>query len=176
MTASRRGRRPARRSGGFWGGLKDILIIIVVAVVVSFVIRTFFFRAFLIPSGSMENTLQINDRIFVNLIVDSQDQLKRGDVVVFEDHEWWLPPSVAKSSAVFQALEFVGLYPSNAEQHMVKLIIGMQGDHVTVDPKSHQLVINDTAMDESYSAEDIVGSDIEFYVTVPDGKLWVMGD
>ncbi|HIW45456.1 MAG TPA: signal peptidase I [Candidatus Yaniella excrementigallinarum] len=176
MTASRRGRRPARRSGGFWGGLKDILIIIVVAVVVSFVIRTFFFRAFLIPSGSMENTLQINDRIFVNLIVDSQDQLNRGDVVVFEDHEGWLPPSDSKPNPVFQALEFVGLYPSNAEQHLVKRIIGMPGDHVTVDPETHQLVINDTAIDEPYLADDIVGSDIEFDVTVPDGKLWVMGD
>src|SRR5699024_5504063 len=119
MTAARRGRGPARSSGGFWNSVKDILIIIVVAVVISFVIRTFFFRAFLIPSGSMENTLQINDRIFVNLIVDEEDQLKRGDVVVFEDHEGWLPPSDSKPNPVFQALEFVGLYRS--EEHTSEL-------------------------------------------------------
>lgn len=156
--------------------MKEILIIIAIAIVVSFVIRTFFFRAFLIPSGSMENTLQINDRIFVNLIVDSQEQLERGDVVVFEDHQGWLPPVESEPNPFLQALEFVGLYPSGSEQHLVKRVIGMPGDHVTVDPESRQLVVNGTTIDEPYLHPEANGSDIDFEVTVPEGEMWVMGD
>lgn len=176
MTAEHAGRRPRKRSGGFFGGIKEILIIVAIAIVVSFVIRTFFFRAFLIPSGSMENTLLINDRIFVNLIVDSQDQLDRGDVVVFEDHLGWLPPAESDPNPLLQALEFVGLYPSSSEQHLVKRIIGMPGDHVTVDPESRQLVVNGTTIDEPYLHPEANGSDIDFDVTVPEGQMWVMGD
>lgn len=176
MTAEHAGRRPRKRSGGFFGGIKEILIIVAIAIVVSFVIRTFFFRAFLIPSGSMENTLLINDRIFVNLIVDSQDQLDRGDVVVFEDHQGWLPPAESDPNPLLQALEFVGLYPSSSEQHLVKRIIGMPGDHVTVDPESRQLVVNGTTIDEPYLHPEANGSDIDFDVTVPEGQMWVMGD
>lgn len=176
MTAEHAGRRPRKRSGGFFGGIKEILIIVAIAIVVSFVIRTFFFRAFLIPSGSMENTLLINDRIFVNLIVDSEDQLDRGDVVVFEDHQGWLPPAESDPNPLLQALEFVGLYPSSSEQHLVKRIIGMPGDHVTVDPESRQLVVNGTTIDEPYLHPEANGSDIDFDVTVPEGQMWVMGD
>lgn len=176
MTAEHAGRRPRKRSGGFFGGIKEILIIVAIAIVISFVIRTFFFRAFLIPSGSMENTLLINDRIFVNLIVDSEDQLDRGDVVVFEDHQGWLPPAESDPNPLLQALEFVGLYPSSSEQHLVKRIIGMPGDHVTVDPESRQLVVNGTTIDEPYLHPEANGSDIDFDITVPEGQMWVMGD
>src|SRR5699024_12153040 len=109
MTVENTGRRPRKRRGGFLGGMKEILLILAIAIVVSFVIRTFFFRAFLIPSGSMENTLQVNDRIFVNLIIDSEQQLERGDVVVFEDQYGWLPPVETEPNLVFEALEGVGL-------------------------------------------------------------------
>src|SRR5690625_7139557 len=125
MTVENTGRRPRIRRGGFLGGMKEILLILAIAIVVSFVIRTFFFRAFLIPSGSMEDTLQVNDRIFVNLIVDSEEQLERGDVVVFEDLYGWLPPAETKTNDVFQALVFVGLYPSKFVQHYVKRLLGM---------------------------------------------------
>src|SRR5690625_224553 len=108
MRVSHSGNEAGSGAGGFFRGLREVLIILAIAIVVSFVIRTFFFRAFLIPSGSMEDTLQVNDRIFVNLIVDSEEQLKRGDVVVFEDHEGWLAPSVSKPNPVLQALGFVG--------------------------------------------------------------------
>ncbi|NWN89630.1 MAG: signal peptidase I [Micrococcaceae bacterium] len=176
MTAEHAGSRRRKRSGGFLSGMREILIILAIAIVVSFVIRTFFFRAFLIPSGSMENTLQVNDRIFVNLIIDSEDQLKRGDIVVFEDHQGWLPPTESDPNPFLQALEFVGLYPSTSEQHLVKRIIGMPGDHVTVDDDTQQVVINGEAIDEPYLAPGSAASDIDFDVTVPEGQLWVMGD
>lgn len=176
MTAEHADHTPQKRSGGFLGGMKEILIILAIAIVVSFLIRTFFFRAFLIPSGSMEDTLQVNDRIFVNLMIDSEDQLERGDVIVFEDQQGWLPPAEEDPNVFLQALEFIGLYPTTSEQHLVKRIIGAPGDHVTVDPESRQLVINGETIDEPYLHPGANGSDIDFDVTVPEGQMWMLGD
>lgn len=176
MTAATPSDGAEKRTGGFFRGFREILIIIVIAIAVAFVIRTFFFRAFLIPSGSMEDTLQVNDRIFVNLLVDSEEQLERGDVVVFEDQHGWLPPVESEPNAFYQAMEFIGLYPSTSEQHLVKRIIGMSGDHVTVNEDSGNLVVNGTEIEEPYLHPGVDGSDIDFEVTVPEGKLWMMGD
>ncbi|MEG2578313.1 MAG: S26 family signal peptidase, partial [Glutamicibacter sp.] len=52
-----------------WRFVREIVIIIAIALLLSFVIKTFFFRAYYIPSGSMEHTLEVNDRIFANLMV-----------------------------------------------------------------------------------------------------------
>ena len=99
--------------------------------VLSFVIKTFFFRAFYIPSGSMEPTLEINDRIFVNLLVPGPFELERGDVVVFKDTKGWLgetaPVEVNPASGF---LAFVGLLPDSSQQHLVKRVIGLPGDTV----------------------------------------------
>lgn len=176
MRAEHSDRPAGRRPSGFLRGIREVLIILAIALVVSFVIRTFFFRAFLIPSGSMEETLQVNDRIFVNLIVDSEDNLERGDVVVFEDHYGWLPPAEVETSAFYKTLEVLGLYPSSSEQHLVKRIIGTSGDHVTVEEGTGRLMVNGTPIDEPYLYPGVVGTDIDFDVTVPEGKLWVMGD
>src|SRR5690625_2055477 len=176
MTTSTTGDGANKRSGGFFRGFREILIIIVIAIIISFVIRTFFFRAFLIPSGSMEQTLQVNDRIFVNLLVDSEEQLDRGDVIVSEDQHGWLPPAETEPGAFVQALEFIGLYPSSSEQHLVKRIIGMSGDHITVDEESRNLVVNGVEIDEPYLYPGVEGSDSDFEVTVPEGKLWVRSE
>lgn len=176
MTTSHSGDIAGKPSGGLWRGIREILIILAIAIVVSFVIRTFFFRAFLIPSGSMEETLQINDRIFVNLVVDSEDQLDRGDVVVFEDHHGWLPPVESSPNALYKTLEIIGLYPSSSEQHLVKRIIGMSGDHITVNEETQNLVVNGTEIQEPYLYPGVNGSDTMFDVTVPEGKMWMMGD
>ena len=65
--------------------LKEVATVVVIAVVLSFLIKTFLFRAFYIPSESMVSTLDVNDRIFVNLLVPEPFSLSRGDVVVFRD-------------------------------------------------------------------------------------------
>ena len=92
----RRGRkRPAARNP-FLLWLKEIATVVVIAVVLSFLIKTFLFRAFYIPSESMVSTLDVNDRIFVNLLVPEPFALERGDVVVFQDTKGWLPPTPEK--------------------------------------------------------------------------------
>ena len=83
--------RPQKR--GWLIFLRDVVVIILVAVLVSLVIKTFVVRSFYIPSGSMEDTLLIKDRILVDEITPRFGDYERGDVVVFRDPGGWLPPS-----------------------------------------------------------------------------------
>jgi signal peptidase I len=84
-----------RRRRGVWLLLRDVFVIVLIAVVVSFVIKTFLVRSFYIPSGSMEQTLLIKDRILVDELTPRFGGYQRGDVVVFRDPGGWLPPAPA---------------------------------------------------------------------------------
>jgi signal peptidase I len=176
------GSKAAGKSAGnpFLGWLKEIATVVVIAVVLSFLIKTFLFRAFFIPSESMVNTLDVDDRIFVNLLVPEPFALSRGDVVVFRDTKGWLPPAPAKAQGPFtwvqDGLTFVGLLPDNSEQHLVKRVIGLPGDHVVCCDTGGKLTINGTAIDETYINPAEVPQVRNFDVTVPEGKVWVMGD
>ena len=181
----RRNRGASKASGKttgnpFLGWLKEIATVVVIAVVLSFLIKTFLFRAFFIPSESMVNTLDVDDRIFVNLLVPEPFALSRGDVVVFRDTKGWLPPAPAKAEGPFtwvqDGLTFVGLLPDNSEQHLVKRVIGLPGDHVVCCDAGGKLTINGTAIDEAYINPAEVPQVRNFDVTVPEGKVWVMGD
>ena len=85
----RRHDEPKRR--GWLVFLRDMLVILLIAVLVSFLVKTFLVRSFFIPSGSMENTLLINDRILVDELTPRWTGYHRGDVVVFKDPGGWLP-------------------------------------------------------------------------------------
>jgi signal peptidase I len=165
-----------------WGWGKEILTILAIAIVLSFLIKTFLFRAFYIPSGSMENTLQVGDRIFVNLLVPQPFALKRGDVVVFKDTQGWLEgesipaPAAGPLSWLNDAATFIGLAPDNSQQHLVKRVIGLPGDHVKCCDSAGKLTINGDAITEPYLFPGAAPSDTTFDITVPAGKLWVMGD
>jgi signal peptidase I len=160
--------------------LKEIATVVVIAVVLSFLIKTFLFRAFYIPSESMMNTLDVNDRIFVNLLVPEPIALQRGDVVVFRDTKGWLVPSAVKPAGpltgVQDALTFVGLLPDNSEQHLVKRVIGLPGDHVVCCDGSGRLTVNGAPLNEKYVNSAEVPQVRDFDVVVPAGKVWVMGD
>ncbi|MGJ9402628.1 signal peptidase I [Arthrobacter sp. KK5.5] len=160
-----------------WGWLKEVLIVIGIALVLSFVIKTFFFRAFYIPSGSMEPTLEIDDRIFVNLMVPGPFDLTRGDVVVFRDDQDWLGETLPMpTDPVTNFLAFVGLVPDSTDQHLVKRVIGLPGDTVQCCGSDGRLSVNGEPVTEPYIWPGAAPSDEEFKVTVPEGKLWVMGD
>lgn len=153
---------------------------VIVAIVLSFLIKTFLFRAFYIPSESMVNTLDVNDRIFVNLLVPEPFALQHGDVVVFRDTKGWLAPTAEKKVGPFtwvqDGLTFVGLLPDNSEQHLVKRVIGLPGDHVNCCDAGGRLTVNGVALDEKYINPAEVPQIHNFDVVVPEGKVWVMGD
>src|ERR1700712_2064546 len=90
----RGGRRSGRRSKSTALFIRDIIIIFLVALLASVLIKTFLVRSFYIPSGSMENTLQVNDRILVNELEPNLMPIERGDVVVFKDPGGWLQPTI----------------------------------------------------------------------------------
>jgi signal peptidase I len=167
----------AVRSLGSWA--KEVLIIIAVALLLSFLIKTFLFRAFFIPSGSMEHTLEIDDRIFVNQLVPQPFELKRGDIVVFRDAQGWLPETAAAAATTSwfkDALIFVGLLPDESQQHLVKRVIGLEGDRVICCDAEGRITVNGEPLDEPYLFPGANPSDTPFDVTVPEGKIWVMGD
>jgi signal peptidase I len=161
--------------------LKELPILIVVALVVSLFIKSFLVQFFYIPSGSMENTLQIQDRVAVNKVPFISDNIKRGDVVVFRDPNNWLPENLENSSnsltsKLKSVLVTVGVLPNPAKQYLVKRVVGVAGDRVVCCGDSGKLSINGIEVTEPYIYGGDAPSDMKFDVTVPEGKLWVMGD
>lgn len=163
-----------------WAFVKEILTILVIALMLSFLIKTFLFRAFYIPSGSMENTLQIDDRIFVNQLVPEPMALNRGDVIVFKDTLGWLADQPSKPRGAFSWIEdaatFVGISPDNSQQHLVKRVIGLPGDTVKCCTVDGKVSVNGVAITEPYIYPGATPSEFPFEVTVPAGHVWVMGD
>lgn len=164
--------------------LKDLAIIVVSALVISFIIKSFLFRSFYIPSASMEDTLHINDRIIVNELVPDVFPLQHGDVVVFSDPGGWLDLAPKSTPDVFTQVvdgifTFVGLGGSDSEDHLVKRVIGLPGDHVMCCTPQGLLEVNGKAVTEPYlklPSADSASSGMDFDITVPKDKLWVMGD
>lgn len=160
--------------------LRELPVLLVIAVLVSLVIKTFLVQFFFIPSGSMENTLQIQDRVAVNRVPFLKD-INRGDIVVFHDPANWLPPITETSgnkviSSIKEGLVAVGVLPNPAKQYLVKRVIGVPGDKVECCSKSGALLVNGKETKEPYIFAGNNPSDMKFNVTVPDGKVWVMGD
>jgi signal peptidase I len=172
------------RSGGrsVWLFFRDILFILLAALVISFLIKTFLIRSFFIPSGSMENTLLVNDRVIVSLLTPGLTPLHRGDIVVFSDPGGWLDSeqtTTVASSPLNDILAFVGLAAPNDNDHLIKRVIGLPGDHVKCCNPLGQLTINGTPVVEPYinlPAGVTKADPYVFDVTVPKGDIWVMGD
>ena len=161
--------------------LKELPILVVVALVVSLLIKTFVVQFFYIPSGSMENTLQIKDRVAVNKVPFISKSIDRGDVVVFRDPNNWLPEIVDYGTNKYvskakSALVAVGVLPNPTKQYLVKRVVGVAGDHIVCCTKTGNLTINDVEVTEPYIYAGNKPSEMKFDVIVPEGKIWVMGD
>jgi signal peptidase I len=129
----------------------------------------------------MENTLQIKDRVAVNKVPFISKSIDRGDVVVFRDPDNWLPEITDYQTNKYVAkvksgLVAVGVLPNPAKQYLVKRVIGVAGDHIVCCTKDGNLTVNDVEVTEPYIYAGNKPSEMKFDVTVPAGKLWVMGD
>ena len=160
--------------------LRELPILIISALVLSIIVKTFFIQFFYIPSGSMENTLQVNDRVGVNKFGALFSDIKRGEVVVFRDPANWLSPNYDDSSGIRKvikdALVFVGVLPDPSKQYLIKRVIGVGGDKVRCCGKDGKIEVNGIGIDEPYIYEGDKPSDSDFEVEVPQGFIWVMGD
>ena len=159
---------------------RELPILVVSALVLSILVKTFLVQFFYIPSGSMENTLQVNDRVGVNKLGALFSDIKRGEVVVFRDPASWLSTPYDDSKGfgkvVKDALVFVGILPDPAKQYLIKRVIGVGGDRVVCCSTGGKLEVNGVEVDEPYIYAGNKPSDSTFDVTVPQGFIWVMGD
>ncbi|MEV5685571.1 MULTISPECIES: signal peptidase I [unclassified Streptomyces] len=178
---ARRVRRRRRRSA-----VTEIPVLIVVALLIALVLKTFLVQAFVIPSGSMEQTIRIGDRVLVDKLTPwFGSEPQRGDVVVFKDPGGWLgeehaggeekdPPVGVKQ--VMELLTFIGLLPSDDEQDLIKRVVAVGGDTVKCCGKDGRVTVNGVALDEPYLYPGNEPSTVQFEVKVPAGRLFVMGD
>jgi len=178
--SSEAGQRPPRSAWSTLGAwLRELAIVVVGALIASTLLRLFIAQMFVIPSGSMEHTLQEHDRIAVQKVVGYE----RGDIVVFRDTKGWLTPDGKTPDWFRQALIFVGLAPDESTGHLVKRVIGVAGDHVTCCDAQGRLTVNGVALNEvSYlytdasTGKQVDPSSMQFDVVVPAGTIFVMGD
>ncbi|GGQ29681.1 hypothetical protein GCM10010249_55560 [Streptomyces roseolilacinus] len=176
---ARRVKRRRRRSA-----IKEIPLLITVAVVIALVLKTFLVQAFVIPSGSMEQTIRIDDRVLVDKLTPwFGSRPERGDVVVFKDPGGWLqaeqtPPKddPVVVAQIKQALTFIGLLPSDDEQDLIKRVVAVGGDTVKCCDPGGRVTVNGVPLDEPYLHPGNAPSQIPFDVRVPEGRLFVLGD
>jgi len=145
--------------------------LIIMAFVLALLIKTFLVQAFFIPSGSMEPTLVPGDRVLVLKVPYYFGDPDRGDIIVFEDPDPSGVPERGLVSGFFHWMfEGLGVQRPDSED-FIKRVIGTPGD--TVSAKDGQVYVNGEAIDEPYLTQptDDFAKD-----TVPEGKLFVMGD
>jgi signal peptidase I len=177
----------SRKGRSIW---RELPILIVAALVVALLIKSFVVQAFYIPSGSMENTLQVGDKILVNKLVYDFRSIKPGDIIVFNGvGSWNSAPPTSRPATNFLARAYdatlrplfhaiAGLFGTPVGQtDYVKRVIGVPGDHVACCNAHGQVTVNGVALHErSYIFPGDVPSQERFSITVPPGRLWVMGD
>ncbi|MFE5588174.1 signal peptidase I [Kitasatospora sp. NPDC056531] len=163
--------------------LFELPLITLVALVLAVLLKTFLMQVFVIPSGSMQNTLGIGDRVVVDKLSPwFGGQPHRGDVVVFQDPGGWLEADRPNASdgpvlhTVKTAFSFLGLLPSDDKRNLIKRVIGVGGDTVACCDDHGRITVNGVAANEPYLAPGNAPSQQTFDVTVPRGRIWVMGD
>jgi signal peptidase I len=154
---------------------QESILLVLTAMVMAVVVKTFFLQAFYIPSESMEPTMLVDDKILVQKVSYWAGDVKRGDIVVFDDPGGWLTESESRraTNPLQKTLEKVGLFPTGG--HLIKRVIGVGGDTVTC-CSDGKLTVNGTQLDEPYVLDETVTKEKTFEVKVRDGYLWVMGD
>jgi signal peptidase I len=188
---SDRDERPAKpvKKGSFW---KELPILIVIALVLTFLIQTFIARVYVIPSGSMEQTLNgctgcTGDRILVDKLTFDFSDPRPGDVIVFKGPPGWDESefNVDESSNVvvrwlrqFGSSIGIGTPP---EYDLVKRVIAVGGETVQCCNAQNQIMVNGKPLVEPYvywqPGTGGPAAQKQFPpVTIPKGGLWVMGD
>ncbi|HET6212739.1 MAG TPA: signal peptidase I [Micromonosporaceae bacterium] len=186
-----RGRRRGfgrRKAMPLW---QELPLLLIVAFCLAVLIRTFLLQAFFIPSGSMEDTLEVGDRVLVNKVVYDMRTPARGEIVVFRGTESWVPENPQDPNIGFFAQlgrtvgDLVGI-SRPGEKDFIKRVIGLPGDVVACCDKDGHVTVNGYPLVEPYVTEDAPlggtssGKDCRSRrfdpVTVEPGYMFVMGD
>jgi signal peptidase I len=169
--------RKKKKDRSFW---KELPVLIVVALFLTLVIKTYAIQAFYIPSGSMQNTLAIGDRVLVDKLSFQFGSIHRGDIVVFSGDGTWNPGVTPPSDSFFgrfgQSVGSMFGFAKNSNDY-IKRVIGLPGDKVACCDAEGRVTVNGVALNEkSYLYPGNPPSQTRFSVTVPANSVWVMGD
>ncbi|MFD6395541.1 signal peptidase I [Nocardia sp. NPDC060249] len=185
----RRKTRGDKKQRPFW---QELPILVVIAAVIAALMVTFVGRPYVIPSQSMENTLLIGDRIYVQKISYYGSEPGPGDVVVFVGPPSWNGhyKSVRSDNTVVRGLQnflsYFGLVPPD-ENDLVKRVIAVGGQTVQCCDPQGRVMVDGKPLDEPYIKKDYPwftdrpnavypAGRVFGPVKVPEGNLWVMGD
>ena len=181
---SRSARAPKKRKHlPLW---QETILLLGIALLLAVVIKALFVQAFYIPSESMEPGLVQNDRILVEKMsywFDGTPQ--RGDVVVFKDPGGWLNDATSPGPAnpLAEVMAKIGLYPEGG--HLVKRVIGVEGDVIRCCDKQGRILVNGTPLNEGQYVKNEAGVACRGPMPggcdwksgpVPEGHVFVMGD
>jgi len=163
--------------------LRELPFLILIALVLALLIKTFLVQAFYIPSGSMENTLHIGDRVLVNKLIYRIRDVHRGEIIVFRGPTSWQDnPEFTTSepsnpiSRFFHDIGSALGVAAPSSKDFIKRVIGVAGDHVVCCDPQGRITVNGHPLTEPYLYPGAKPSETPFDVTVPKGRLWVMGD
>ncbi len=166
---------PAAKKKNFW---RELLTIVVAAAVLTLLVKAFVVQVYRIPSASMENTLQVGDRVLVNKVVYHFRGIARGDIIVFSGQDSWGPDAPPPSSdpvvRIFDdVLSGIGLQDN--QTYYIKRVIGLPGDHVACCTDG-KVTVNGVPLSEGSYVYPGNPPSTRFSEVVPAGHLWVMGD
>lgn len=134
----------------FW---RDTIIVVVITCILSFLAQQYVYQIFEVPSGSMEQTVKIGDRIIVNKLYG---QVKRGNIIVFKDADGWLN--------------------AGEGHYLLKRVIGVGGDTIECDSDTSKIKVNGAPITEPYLKKGAEPCGTTFTIKVPKDHVWVMGD
>lgn len=148
-----------------------------IAFAIALLLKTFVVQAFYIPSASMEETLQIGDRVLVEKVTYRFSEPGRGDVVVFEKDLAALQSPEEEDRNLIQRINesIRGLFgfPTGGAQDFIKRVIAVEGD--TIEGRDGGVFVNGEPVDEPYLEPGMETSSFG-PVEIPAGSIFVMGD
>lgn len=182
---------------------RELPLLAALAVALALLIKTFLLQPFYIPSGSMENTLQVKDRVLVNKLVYRIRDIHRGEIVVFNGldnfaSESAVPPTSNGLVEALRSLSGAVGFGAPGEKDFIKRVIGVPGDRVMCCSAGGSVVVQPRAappveLVEPYVFQNNPAGDVQKYfceggqglaacppgaagILIPPGRLWVMGD
>lgn len=158
-------------------GWRFAFLAVVLAVLISGLIRSLWLDVFYIPSASMEPMFREGDRILVSRTDFRAEPVGRGDIVVFDGRGSFAPLD-SGNGPVLDFLGGVGHWVglSGGDTTYIKRVIGVPGDRVVCCDAGGRLTVNGQQLAEPYLFKGDAPSELKFSVTVPAGRLWLMGD
>jgi len=157
---------------------RELVTVVGTALILSILVRTFLVQAFYVPSASMKDTLQENDRIIVSKISTRLTGIDRSNVIVFHDPGGWLGEGFPNpyDTPVGRVLQAIGIVPSNSGNDLVKRVIGVANDRVECCDLEGRITVNGVANDASFTKDGVTSDQVTFSVLVPEGNVFVLGD